>query len=148
MAAGLHHTSVATRQHDRLVRFLHEVFGFEQSGTLQVPRRDVAALFGWPDGEGTVRSTLLGGGQRGLLEIVDAPEAADRRSPGLTTGLFQLSVEVDDVAAVLRLARSVGADGVGGPRQLAVGTGAVIVGVVHVAGLQIQVTQATGRTRS
>jgi hypothetical protein len=139
---------VATRQHDRLVRFLHEVFGFEQSGTLQVPRRDVAALFGWPDGEGTVRSTLLSGGQRGLLEIVDAPEVADRGSPGLTTGIFQLSMEVDDVAAVLRLARSVGADGVGGPRQLAVGTGAVIVGVVHVAGLQIQVTQATGRTRS
>lgn len=148
MATGLHHVSVATRQHDRLLRFLHDVFGFEQSGTLEVPGRDVAALFGWPDGEGTVRSTLLRGGPRGLLEIVDAPEAADRGSPGLSTGLFQISVEVDDVAAALRLAGSVGADNVGEPRQLAVGTATVVVGVVHVAGLQVQVTQATGRTRS
>lgn len=140
MASTLHHVSVVTRQPDRLVGFLHAVLGFAPSASIEVRRRDVADLLGWPNGDGTIRSTLVGDARHGVLEIIEAPEAADPVA-GVSAGVLHLSFAVDDVAAVLRAAEREGAERVLGPRALDAGGSAVLVGCVDVAGLRIQVTQ-------
>ena len=142
MTSGLHHASVATRDHDLLVHFLESVVGLGRIATVTVPRSEVAALFGWPDGEGTVRSSVLGSGCHGLLEVVDVPDAVDGRPGPVTAGVFQLSFAVSDVAEFLRRAAACGADAVTGPRTIDLGRATVEVGVVDVAGLRLQVTQA------
>src|SRR6266511_2982201 len=115
MNSRLHHASVATRDHDLLVDFLESALGLGRIATVTVRRSEVAALFGWPDGEGTVRSSILGSGRHGLLEVVDVPEAVDGPGP-VTAGVFQLSFAVSDVAEFLRRAAGCGADAVAGPR--------------------------------
>ena len=103
---------------------------------------EIAPLFGWPDGDGTVRSTVIGSGRHGLLEVVDVPNAVDSRPGQVTTGVFQLAFTVSDVADFLSQAAIFGADAVVGPRTVDVGGAAVEVGVVDIAGLRLQVTQA------
>src|SRR5919206_1571837 len=98
MTSGLHHASVATREHDRLVEFLGSVLGLSPLARLTVARSEIAPLFGWPDGDGTVRSSLVGRGRHGLLEVVDVPDAVPSRPGQVTTGVFQLAVIVSDVA--------------------------------------------------
>ena len=142
MTSGLHHASVATRDHDLLVDFLESALGLGRIATVTVPRSEVAALFGWPDGEGTVRSSILGSGRHGLLEVVDVPDAVDGRPGPVTAGVFQLSFAVSDVTEFLRRAAGCGADAVTGPRTVDVGGAAVEVGVVDVAGLRLQVTRS------
>ena len=141
MAPTLHHVCVATRQPDRLVGFLHAVLGLAPSASVEACRRDVADLLGWPSGDGTVRSTLVGDGRHGVVEIIEAPEAADPVGAGVTSGVIQLAFGVDDVVSVLRNAAREGADLVLGPRALDVGASAVLVGSIHVAGLRLQVSQ-------
>jgi catechol 2,3-dioxygenase-like lactoylglutathione lyase family enzyme len=142
MPSGLHHASVATREHDRLVGFLEAALGLGRLATVTVRRSEVAGLFGWPDGDGTLRSSVLGSGHHGLLEVVDVPDAAewDRALP--TAGVFQLSFVVDDVSGVLRRAAASGADAVAGPRTVDLGGTPVEVGVVDIAGLRLQLTRA------
>ena len=142
MTSGLHHASVATRDHDLLVAFLEAALGLDRIATVTVSRSEVAALFGWPDGEGTVRSSILGSGRHGLLEVVDVPDAVDGRPGPVTAGVFQLSFVVSDVAEFLRRAAACGAEAVTGPRTIDLGRATVEVGVVDVAGLRLQVTQA------
>jgi catechol 2,3-dioxygenase-like lactoylglutathione lyase family enzyme len=147
VAAALHHVSVVTRQPDRLVSFLHAVLGFAPSASIEVRRREVADLLGWPNGDGTIRSTLVGDARHGVLEIIEAPDAADPVA-GVSSGVLQLSFAVEDVAAVLRVAEGQGAERVVGPRLLDTAGTAVLVGCVDVAGLRIQVTQLRSKPKS
>ena len=148
MASTLHHVSVATRQPDRLIGFLHAVFELAPSASIEVGRRDVADLLGWPSGDGTVRSTLVGDGRHGVVEIIDAAEAVDPIAAGVSSGVLQISFAVDDVVSVLQRAEREGADRVLGPRALDVSGSSVIVGCLDVAGLRIQVTELPQKTLS
>ncbi len=148
MAPTLHHVSVATRQPDRLIGFLHTVLGLAPSASIEVRRHDVAELLGWPSGVGTVRSTLVGDGRRGVVEIIDAADAADPVAAGVNSGVLQISFAVDDVVSVLQRAEREGADRVLGPRALDVGGSSVLVGCLDVAGLRIQVTELPQTTES
>lgn len=145
MAPTLHHVSVASRQPDRLVGFLQAVLGLAPSASIEVLRRDVADLLGWPSSEGTIRSTLVGDGRHGVVEIIEAPDGADPVGAGVTSGVVQLAFEVDDVVSVLRKAEREGADLALGPRAIDVGGSGVLVGSIHVAGLRIQVAQLQPR---
>ena len=138
-----HHVSVLTREHDRLVSFLTDVLDFKVCYSLKVPSSVLAELMGWVLVAPTVRSTLLGDGEAGMVEIVDLadlPKSANDNPREPSSGPFQICLNVDDLHSTLE--RATGADEIIGPIELGIGGSTILAGIVSVAGTRFQLTQA------
>ena len=144
MAESVHHVSVVTADPAAVIRFLG-VLGMSPLAEVEVPRAEVADMLGLEQDSGTVRSTILGNGTAGLIEVIALVEAVEPApNAGPVAGLLQLAVLVEDVSDVLAECDDVVADVVG-PRELAVAGGRVLVASVSVAGVRFQLTQPLGR---
>lgn len=143
MVKALHHVTVVTHEPDRVISFLRDCLDMEQTAEFELAQQDIAPLFGWQDGDAVVRSRLLGGGDCGLIEVVDGP-ASQRAVTGdesPTAGILQVSLGVRDVAATLELAERLGVDSVVGPRELSIHGQRLLLALVCLGGIQFQLVQ-------
>lgn len=101
MPESVHHITVMTDRPEEVVNFAREGLGLAESAVLETPRELISDLLGWPTGGGAVRSTLLGSGRAGLLEVVALPTDL-QASPEASNVQYQVSFRVPDVVAVLQ----------------------------------------------
>jgi catechol 2,3-dioxygenase-like lactoylglutathione lyase family enzyme len=130
----VHHVTLVTAEHDRLTEFIRDVLKFPVLMLTSVPGRDLGRIFGWSEAPDLVRSTLLGQGNCGLLEVVDAPFAQT------VPYAAHVSIPVRSLPVAVESARAFGVDAINGPVSFEVGADAVWVAVIDVAGARFQLT--------
>ncbi|KUH94068.1 hypothetical protein [Mycobacterium sp. IS-1556] len=92
MPNSLHHVVMRSHSAQTLTAFLTDVVGMTVQFQMHVPGEVLEQTLGWPptDGAGV---TMLGGGDAGLLEVLDVPEHLRALVP---EGLAALSFMTDD----------------------------------------------------
>src|SRR6476469_7995042 len=101
MPKQLHHVSMRSHSAPRLIAFLTEVVGMEVQFSLRVPGEVLEKTLGWPPSDGA-EVTMVGGGDAGLIEVLDVPEHLRGIAP---EGLAALSFLTDDFDRAQRSAR-------------------------------------------
>ncbi|MGA5466165.1 VOC family protein [Mycobacterium sp. NPDC050041] len=102
MPNQLHHVVMRSHAADTFIRFLTDVVGMEVQGAFHVPGEVLQATLGWPPSDGA-EVTMLGGGDAGLIEVLDVPEHLREVAP---EGLAALSFLTDDYHNVQDRART------------------------------------------
>jgi hypothetical protein len=92
MSSHLHHVVMRSHSADTFIGFLTEVVGMEVQFRMRVPSELLEATLGWPPSDGA-DVTMLGGGDSGLIEVLDVPEHLRAVAP---EGLAALSFLTDD----------------------------------------------------
>jgi predicted enzyme related to lactoylglutathione lyase len=133
----IHHVTLVSPEHDRLTAFIRDVLDFPVQMLTSVPGRDIGAIFGWSDVPVSVRSTVLGQGHRGLLEVVDAPFASRKKD---VPHEAHVCISVPSLLVAIESARAFGVDVINGPVRFEVGPESVWVAVIDVAGARFQLT--------
>ena len=88
------------------IRFLTDVVGMEIQTQFRVPGEVLETTLGWPPSDGA-DLTMLGGGDAGLVEVIDVPEHLREAAP---EGLAALSFLTDDYISVQDKARTMAND--------------------------------------
>jgi catechol 2,3-dioxygenase-like lactoylglutathione lyase family enzyme len=94
MVNQLHHVVMRSHSAQTFIAFLTDVVGMEVQFQLRVPGHVLEATLGWPPSDGA-DVTMLGGGDSGLIEVLDVPEHLRDIAP---EGLVALSFLTDDFA--------------------------------------------------
>lgn len=89
---NLHHVVMRSHSADTFIGFLTDVVGMEVQFRMRVPGELLEATLGWPPSDGA-DVTMLGGGDAGLIEVLDVPEQLRGVAP---EGLAALSFLTDD----------------------------------------------------
>jgi catechol 2,3-dioxygenase-like lactoylglutathione lyase family enzyme len=89
---NLHHVVMRSHSADTFIGFLTDVVGMEVQFRMRVPGEVLEASLGWPPSDGA-DVTMLGGGDAGLIEVLDVPEQLRDVAP---EGLAALSFLTDD----------------------------------------------------
>jgi hypothetical protein len=143
MVNAVHHVQVLTRDSQVLVHYLETTLGMDRQAEIEIPRSAVAELLRWTVTEGQVRSTILGSGHRGLVEVVECPEAGDSDTTSQpTVGALQLAFAVPDLPRCLEDARRLGAVHVVGPKTLTQGSGELLIASLELAGVRLQLSES------
>jgi hypothetical protein len=102
----IHH--VVMRSHDAgtFIKFLTDVVGMETQAQFRVPGEVLETTLGWPPSDGA-DVTMLGGGNAGLVEVLDVPEHLRDVAP---EGLAALSFLTDDYDNLQDKARTMASD--------------------------------------
>jgi len=88
------------------IQFLTDVVGMEIQTQFRVPGEVLETTLGWPPSAGA-DLTMLGGGDAGLVEVIDVPEHLREAAP---EGLAALSFLTDDYISVQDKARTMAND--------------------------------------
>jgi hypothetical protein len=143
MVNAVHHVQVLTRDSQVLVHYLETTLGMDRQAEIEIPRSAVAELLRWTVTEGQVRSTILGSGYRGLVEVVECPEAADSDTTSQpTVGALQLAFTVRDLARCIEDARRLGAVHVVGPKTFTQGAAEFLIASLELAGVRLQLSMS------
>jgi catechol 2,3-dioxygenase-like lactoylglutathione lyase family enzyme len=89
----LHHVLMRSHSAETFIGFLTDVVGMEVQFRMRVPGEVLEATLGWPPSDGA-DVTMLGGGDAGLIEVLDVPEQMRAVAP---EGLAALSFLTDDI---------------------------------------------------
>lgn len=92
MPNHLHHVVMLSHSAPTFIKFLTHVVGMEVQYSFPVPGEILAKTLGWPPTCGA-DVTILGGGEAGLVEVLDVPEQLRSSVP---EGLAALSFLADD----------------------------------------------------
>jgi hypothetical protein len=143
MVNAVHHIQVLTRDSQVLVHYLETTLDMDRQADIEMPRSTVAELLRWTVTEGQVRSTILGSGHRGLVEVVDCPEAGDPDPADRpTVGASQLAFAVPDLTRCLDEARRLGAVHIVGPKTFTQGAGELRIASLELAGVRLQLSES------
>lgn len=96
MSSQLHHVVMCSHSADDFVGFLTGVVGMTVQQQFHVPGELLASTLGWPPSSGT-QVSMVGSGDRGLIEVLDVPAALRDAVP---EGLAALSFLSSDAAHV------------------------------------------------
>src|SRR5689334_17428454 len=91
---------------ETFVKFLTDVVGMDVQTRFHVPGEVLETTLGWPPSDGA-EVTMLGGGDAGLIEVLDVPEHLRDVAP---EGLAALSFLADDYRGVQNRARTMADD--------------------------------------
>lgn len=106
MPNALHHVVMRSHSAQTLIDFLSEVVGMTAQFQMHVPGEVLQKTLGWPPSDGA-DVTMLGGGDAGLLEVLDVPEHLRSSVP---EGLAALSFMTDDFGATREKALTFASD--------------------------------------
>ena len=106
MPNQLHHVVMRSHSARTFIQFLTDVVGMEVQAQFRVPGEVLQATLGWPPSDGA-EVTMLGGGEAGLIEVLDVPENLREVAP---EGLAALSFLTDDYHNVQDRARTMAGD--------------------------------------
>lgn len=126
-----------------LTEFLTELLDLRVLAVTDVAPDNLGPLLGGAPGWGPVRSTMLGSGTAGLIEVVDAVASSpwDATDTDSHSGPFvAVSFNVDDLVGLVACARRAGHD-VGDPIEVTFRGRTVLVAVASIAGVPVQLTQ-------
>jgi catechol 2,3-dioxygenase-like lactoylglutathione lyase family enzyme len=102
----LHHVVMRSHSASTFIRFLTDVVGMDIQNQFHVPGEVLQTTLGWPPSNGA-EVTMLGGGDAGLVEVLDVPEHLRDVAP---EGLAALSFLTDDYNNVHDKARTMASD--------------------------------------
>jgi catechol 2,3-dioxygenase-like lactoylglutathione lyase family enzyme len=102
----LHHVVMRSHSAVTFIQFLTDVVGMEIQTQFRVPGDVLETTLGWPPSDGA-DVTMLGGGNAGLIEVLDVPEHLRDVAP---EGLAALSFLTDDYNAVQDRAKTMASD--------------------------------------
>ena len=94
MSTQLHHVVMRSHSASTFIAFLTDVVGMEIQFQMRVPSAILEKTLGWPPSDGA-DVTMLGGGDAGLVEVLDVPEHLRDVAP---EGLAALSFLTADFA--------------------------------------------------
>lgn len=106
MPNQLHHVVMRSHSAETFVKFLTDVVGMDVQTRFLVPGEVLETTLGWPPSDGA-EVTMLGGGDAGLIEVLDVPEHLREVAP---EGLAALSFLTDDYGGVQNRARTMADD--------------------------------------
>ncbi len=106
MPNHLHHVVMSSHSADAFIKFLTDVVGMEVQSQFPLPGEVLETTLGWPPSDGATL-TMLGGGDAGLIEVLDVPEKLRDIAP---EGLTALSFMADDYHRVQEKARAMAGD--------------------------------------
>jgi len=141
MPSAIHHVQLLTRNRDAIVEFLEESLGLVRQADMNVPLADVADLMGFDASDGRIRSALFGSGNRGLVEVIEWPNALPHfggRSDFV--GAAQLAFAVVDLHRCLAEARRLGASHVVGPKAMTTANHDFLITTFTLDGIRFQLT--------
>lgn len=142
MAMAVHHVQVLTRDKGVLLSFLENTLEMKRQADIEMPCDKVAELLRRTVTTGTVRSTIVGSGSYGLVEVVECLEATDRpEEDPPATGALQLAFLVADLARCVDEARELGAVHVVGPKAITTSGRDVRIASLELAGVRIQLSE-------
>ncbi|MGH3677253.1 MAG: VOC family protein [Mycobacterium sp.] len=106
MANQLHHVVMRSHSAQTFIAFLTDVVGMEVQFQMRVPGPVLEATLGWPPSDGA-DVTMLGGGDSGLIEVLDVPEHLREFAP---EGLAALSFLTEDFSGAHDKAQTFASD--------------------------------------
>lgn len=146
MPSAVHHIQLLTRNRDAIVEFLEESLGLVRQADMDVPLADVADLMGFEASDGRIRSALFGTGNRGLVEVIEWPNALPYFGGRLNfAGTAQLAFAVDDLDRCLAEARRLGASHVVGPKAMTTSSHDFSIATFKLDGVRFQLTAQSRR---
>lgn len=98
MPSAAHHVSCVTYQNDAVMAFLHDVLGLQTLDHMFFPRDVTSRFLDWPDTNPGAVAAMVGSGGKGLIEVVQAPEAVRER---VAAGTALITFAVSDLEARL-----------------------------------------------
>jgi hypothetical protein len=144
MASAVHHIQLLTRDRDVIVEFLEGSLGLVRQADMNVSLADVADLMGFDASDasdGRIRSALFGSGDRGLVEVIEWPNALPYFGGRLNfVGTAQLAFAVGDLDRCLADARRLGASHVVGPKAMAMSGHDFSITTFKLDGVRFQLT--------
>ena len=141
MPSAVHHIQLLTRNRDIIVEVLEGSLGLVRQADMNVLLTDVADLMGFDASDGRVRSALFGSGDRGLVEVIEWPNALPYLGGRLNfVGTAQLAFAVDDLDRCLAEARRLGASHVAGPKVMAMSGHDFSITTFKLDGVRFQLT--------
>jgi hypothetical protein len=102
MPSAAHHVSCVTYQNDAVMAFLHDVLGLQTLDRMLFPHDVTSRFLGWPDTNPGAVASMVGTGGKGLIEVVQAPEAVNEH---VAPGTALITFAVPDLEARLDEAR-------------------------------------------
>ncbi len=142
MPNAVHHIQLLTRDRETVVEFLEGSLGLVRQVDMDVPLADVGELLGLDGTKGHVRSALFGSGNRGLVEVIEWPEAHLPSGEHLTVvGVVQLAFAVDDLDRCLTDARRLGASGIIGPVPMSMMGAELSIATFTLGGVRFQLSE-------
>lgn len=106
MPNQLHHVVMRSHSAATFIKFLTDVVGMEIQTQFHIGGDVLETTLGWPPSDGA-ELTMLGGGDAGLIEVLDVPEHLRQVAP---EGLAALSFLTDDYRGVQDRARTMASD--------------------------------------
>lgn len=106
MPNQLHHVVMRSHSADAFIKFLTDVVGMDIQTQFHIGGEILEATLGWPPSDGA-DLTMLGGGDAGLIEVLDVPEHLREIAP---EGLAALSFLTDDYQGAQDRAKTMAAD--------------------------------------
>jgi hypothetical protein len=149
MTSAVHHIQLLIRNRSAVVEFLEESLGLVRQADMDVPLADVADLMGFNGSDGRIRSALFGSGNRGLVEVIEWPNALPYFGGRLNfAGTAQLAFAVDDLEKCLADARRLGASHVVGPAAMTPSSHDFSIATFNLDGVRFQLTAGSPRGES
>jgi catechol 2,3-dioxygenase-like lactoylglutathione lyase family enzyme len=102
----LHHVVMRSHSADTFIKFLTDVVGMDIQTQFHIGGDILEATLGWPPSDGA-DLTMLGGGDAGLIEVLDVPEHLRDVAP---EGLAALSFLTDDYQGAQDRAKTMATD--------------------------------------
>ena len=106
MPNQLHHVVMRSHSADTFIKFLTDVVGMDIQTQFRIGGDILEATLGWPPSDGA-DLTMLGGGDAGLIEVLDVPEHLREVAP---EGLAALSFLTDDYQGAQHRAKTMATD--------------------------------------
>lgn len=149
MPNAVHHIQLLTRDREAIVAFIEDSLGLVRQLDMDVPLADVGELLGLDGSDGHVRTALFGSGSRGLVEVIEWPDAQSQSGEHLTvTGALQLAFTVDDLDRCLTDARRLGASGIVGPVTVHMMDAGLSIATFKLGGVRFQLSEHPPQDRS
>jgi catechol 2,3-dioxygenase-like lactoylglutathione lyase family enzyme len=102
----LHHVVMRSHSADTFIKFLTDVVGMDVQAQFHIGGDILEATLGWPPSDGA-DLTMLGGGDAGLIEVLDVPEHLRDVAP---EGLAALSFLTSDYQGAQDRAKTMATD--------------------------------------
>ncbi len=142
MPNAVHHIQLLTRDRETVVEFLEGSLGLVRQVDMDVPLADVGELLGLDGTKGHVRSALFGSGNRGLVEVIEWPDAQPYSGAHYNVvGAVQLAFVVDDLDRYLTDARRLGASGIIGPVPMSMMGAELSIATFTLGGVRFQLSE-------
>ena len=142
MPNAVHHIQLLTRDRETVVEFLEGSLGLVRQVDMYVPLADVGKLMGLDGSAGHVRSALFGSGNRGLVEVIEWPDAQPYSGAHYNVvGAVQLAFAIDDLERCLTEARRLGASQVVGPVAKSVASNEFSIATFTLGGVRFQLSE-------